>query len=323
MAIEPMKPWRSFEDQLDKLIKNGLEVTNRNRALFYLERLGYYRLSGYWYPLRAFAERTTDTKAKPQRLSHFAADSHFDDVIVLYNFDKKLRLLAIDALERIEMALRVDIAYVLGAYDPLAHKKAWFLDGRFTRTLKAKGPDRGKTEHQVWLAKHDALLRRSARVPCIKHNIEKYGEPPIWVAIEVWDFGQMSKLFAGMKKVDQNSIARKYAVTNGGEFASWLRSLNYIRNASAHHNRLWNINVLERSSLPITKISWHQLNNYQPFLYFCIMQHLLRTICPNSSWGQRFKSLLESGFPNSTKGQLTLNDFGVLPGWQDWELWKD
>ena len=47
-----LKKWKSFEDQLDILESRGLVITNRQAALKYLERLGYYRLSGYWYPFR-------------------------------------------------------------------------------------------------------------------------------------------------------------------------------------------------------------------------------------------------------------------------------
>ena len=47
------KPWKSYADQLDQLMARGICVTDRELALDYLERIGYYRLSGYWYPLLA------------------------------------------------------------------------------------------------------------------------------------------------------------------------------------------------------------------------------------------------------------------------------
>ena len=49
------KPWKSYQEQLDQLIARGMTVTDRDKALDYLERIGYYRLSGYWF---AFRERT-------------------------------------------------------------------------------------------------------------------------------------------------------------------------------------------------------------------------------------------------------------------------
>lgn len=44
------KKWYSFEEQLHLLEERGLKVQDKKRALAYLERIGYYRLSAYWYP---------------------------------------------------------------------------------------------------------------------------------------------------------------------------------------------------------------------------------------------------------------------------------
>ncbi len=95
--------------------------------------------------------------------------------------------------------------------------------------------------------------------------------------------------------------------------------MNFIRNVSAHHSRLWNINVLEVSAVPA---AWPgQLNNARPFFYFCLMQQLLRVICPSSSWGKRFKDLLANDFPAVASQQISLADFGLFREWEKWALW--
>jgi hypothetical protein len=64
------KPWRSYEEQLDQLVARGMQAGNRERSLDYLKRIGYYRLSGYWF---AFRERSGplvvlgDDGRKPKR----------------------------------------------------------------------------------------------------------------------------------------------------------------------------------------------------------------------------------------------------------------
>ena len=118
------KPWKSYSDQLDQLIDRGMAVTDRARALDYLERIGYYRLSGYWF---AFRERSAPLclldgqgrkpkKVREERiaLDLFRAGTTFQNAVDLYVFDKQLRLLVMDALERIEVALRVDVSHTLG-----------------------------------------------------------------------------------------------------------------------------------------------------------------------------------------------------------------
>jgi abortive infection bacteriophage resistance protein len=320
-TLKPLKPWLSFSDQLQQLQARGLHVGDHATALDYLERLGYYRLSGYWYPLRAIDRAASQAQGKAVRLKTFVAGSRFEDVVRLYVFDKKLRLLALDALERIEMAVRVDVAHLLGRRDARAHENPACLHGSFTKRLLVSGPNKGMTEHQVWLDKYQSLLHRARNEPFVAHHRQQYGSLPVWAATEVWDFGLLSRLFAGMQHADQQTIAALYGAPNGRAFAQWLRSLNFIRNVSAHHSRLWNMNVLEVSALPP---GWSpQLNNKRPFFYFCLMQHLMRVICPNSSWGQRFKTLLADEFPaTAASQQLALTEFGVFPGWQGWALWS-
>lgn len=317
--MKPLKPWLSQADQLQLLCDRGLQVDNHAAALNYLKRLGYYRLSGYWYPLRRIDQTASQIQGRAVREDRFTAGSQFQDVVKLYIFDKKLRLLALDALERIEMAVRVDVAHLLGKRDPLAHENPDCLHGNFARRALRKGPDKGKTAHQVWQKRYRALLHRARKEPFVVHHREHYSALPIWVAVEVLDFGALSKLFAGMAHADQQTIAVIYGAPTGEAFAQWLRSLNFIRNVSAHHSRLWNINVVEVAPVPK---GWPQeLKNSRPFFYFCLIQQLMRIICPNSSWGKRFEALLREEFPTPTNRQLTLKDMGVVQGWEDWEIW--
>ena len=317
--MSSLKPWISMTEQLTLLKSRGLLVDNETAALDYLARIGYYRLSSYWYPLREIDKEASLQQACPIRTDQFASNSHFEEVVKLYVFDKKLRLLALDALERIEMAVRVDVAHLLGKKDPCAHENPACLHGNFAKKKITKGPNKDKTDHQIWLKKYDAMLHRARREPFIAHHKAKYdGRLPIWVAIEVWDFGLLSRLFDGMQYADKNQIANKYGLADGATLAKWLRSLNFIRNVSAHHSRLWNINVLERSFTPK---DWPKLDNAKPFLYFAMMVQLLTVICPNSTWTERLIGLL-SDCPASKNGILTLNDFGVCQGWEQWLLEK-
>jgi abortive infection bacteriophage resistance protein len=319
VAVTPLKPWRSLREQLETLKSRGLHVDDESAALDYLARIGYYRLSGYWYPLRVIDPVASKAEGKAVRLDDFVPGSRFEDVVRLYVFDKKLRLLALDALERIEMGVRVDVAHLLGQREPLAHLKPECLHGNFAKRRIAKGRDAGKTEHQLWVEKFESLLHRARKEPFVEHHQKKYGVLPIWAAIEVWDFGQLSKLFAGLRYSDQQAVAEKYRAPSGEAFGKWLRTLNFLRNVSAHHSRLWNINVLEVSPVPRT---WPQeLKNTRPFFPFCLMQVLVRTLCPNSSWGSRFVDLVTHEFPAFAHTGVTIADLGAYPGWTDWDLW--
>ena len=116
-ALRPLKTHKSFPEQLSVLRSRGLTIGNEPGALAALQRLGYYRLSGYFYPLRK-----TNPVGIPGRPDDFAEGASFELVLQLAEFDKKLRMLALDALETIEVALRVCIAHRLGRLDPEAHR---------------------------------------------------------------------------------------------------------------------------------------------------------------------------------------------------------
>lgn len=177
-----VKPWKSIDEQLEILRSRGLEIEDRDRAKRYLNRLGYYRLSGYWYPFRQFREADNGQTAELRR-DVFMAGSRFGDLIRLYVFDKKLRLLALDALERIEMALRVDVAHLLGKRDTCAHENPNCFHGNFSIKINSDG----KTAHQRWLEKYHQQVRRESRSSFVAHHLQKYGSLPIWVAIEIPD----------------------------------------------------------------------------------------------------------------------------------------
>ena len=70
------RPWKSFPEQLELLKSRGMVVTDEAAALDYLQRVGYYRLSTYWYPFRKFEvvqdDRTVwqSTWNSPQSSTH-------------------------------------------------------------------------------------------------------------------------------------------------------------------------------------------------------------------------------------------------------------
>jgi len=325
------KPWLSLTDQLAQLRERGMVIDDEAKARTYLERIGYYRLSGYWFAFRERSEPCCEWSpalAKPKKaartarlpLDQFKPGASFQNAVDLYVFDKKLRLLVMDALERIEIALRVDISHRLGERDKFAYLRPDLFHASFSQTLESST---GLAKHHDWLSKQAALILRS-KEEFIRHNRDKYGLPlAIWVACEVWDFGCMSKLFGGMQEPDQDRIAQRYGISNGRVFASWLRSLNYLRNVCAHHCRLWNRNMTEQPKLPaateLPTFAGFHANAHRlarPFLPICIAQHLMQRINPSSSWGARLKDLLQREFPDLGHLGLNLEGMGVDEGWE-------
>jgi abortive infection bacteriophage resistance protein len=316
------KPHLPVSDQLELLKSRGMLVTDEPRALQYLERIGYYRLSGYWYPFRQ-SQLTTDGNGLPKTelLDRFRQGTEFRHAVGLYVFDKRL-LLFLDAIERIEVALRVDIALLLGARDPWAHRNSSELHGHFA----TKRNSRGVTSHKEWLDRLNTNERRS-REDFVLHFRGKYSSDlPIWVAIELWDFGMLSTFLAGMKIADLDTIANKYGIPRWEVLPSWMRAINHIRNICAHHSRLWNISPADQPKPPkpseiiiLDHLASDAYAQVRVYAVAAVIQFLLRRINPTTSWATRLKEHFGT-FPEAPG--IAVGQSGFPAHWDRLPLWQ-
>ena len=300
--LKPCKPWKSSQQQVQLLESRGMCFVDKTSAEHIISQINYYRLSGYWYPFRQINNTG-------QRTDRFILETHFQDVLNLYDFDKHLRLLVLQALESIEMSVRTQIAHLMGRTSPIAHLDPKNFDKRFAQKLDKEG----RTGYQKWREKFDNQLERANKNPAIDHHLTNYQAIPIWVAIDYLDFGTVSVLYSGLPNKQQKLISQSYSVSNEDIFASWLRSLNYLRNICAHHSRLWNVNidVIGKKYHGINGLN--NLDNQRLFFYLIIISHLLSTISKNTFWQENIKALLLS-FPKPKNNAVKIEDMGFEQG---------
>jgi abortive infection bacteriophage resistance protein len=316
MNAPALKSFTSYAEQLQRLRLRGLEITNDAQALNILRLLGYYRLSGYYYPLR-----NTNPVGHPGRQDSFKPGSSFELISELTSFDKRLRMQLLYGLETVELAVRVAIAHRLGKFDPQAHLNPKLLDGRFTR-LHANKHISG---HQSWIERFNEKLSES-KEDFVDHHHKQYdGQIPIWVAIEVWDFGMLSRFFAGMASRDRNALAMQFGAHDGEVLSSWLRMFNFVRNVSAHHSRLWNRRNPQTPVLPpldrcrlLSQLHTYPDSKSKLFGSVSCLAVILRHIDPESTWASELKALLGT-FPISNL--ISLMDAGFPQSWESTDLW--
>lgn len=187
------KPPLTFSAQLDQLSARGLIINNVDKAFSALSQISYYRLSAYWYPFRKRDQR--DSK---NVLDIFEPNTNLEEVIKFYEFDRQLRLLVIDAIERIEVMLRTKITYHFGhQYGAFGHTNELNFHPNFA--------------HKEWLASITEEVERS-KEEFIKHYQTKYADfptLPIWMLTEIMSLGALSRLYKGMANDDKGSIARE------------------------------------------------------------------------------------------------------------------
>lgn len=161
----------------------------------------------------------------------------------LYVFDRKLRLLVFDAIERLEIAIRTQIIY------QLSHKYGSHWQDNpdiFTSPTQIILRNGRTVTMDVFddIQKHikEQLHNNKAEV-FIQHYCTKYGtpeNPPSWMSVEIMYFNHLSRICTGLKqRADINGIA-SYFDLPPKTFCSWLHTINYVRNICAHHARLWN-----------------------------------------------------------------------------------
>ena len=313
------KPHLSFTDQLAVLMARGLAVTDQAKAVTHLERIGYGRLTLYWQPFQRLVPHPSDA-SRTIRTEQFRAGSEFRHAVDLYLFDKQLRLLFLDAVERIEVALRVDMAHALGKRDPFAHRSTAFLDAHRAGQVQ---PD-GYTRHQNWLRKADRDLSRSKDEWVTEFHATYRPPVPIWMAVEAWDFGTLSWLLEIAHPNDRAAIAKRYGLLPD-TFVSWIKTLAFVRNASAHHSRLWNAGIVNQPRVPkpfeaptLIHIGSDKVRRTRVYGAAAVASYFVRRINPGSSWPRRMKGHWQA-FP--TMPFASPAQGGFLAGWDTEAIW--
>lgn len=137
------------------------------------------------------------------------------------------------AIERIEIYFRTIIAHEMGRISPLAYEnKSLFSTNAFDATKK--GPDFDK-----WTTRHQNLLK-DCKEDSITSHFNNNKPIPIWVAMEAWDFGQLSKFYSMLKDEYRDVICTRVGIDKRDVLDNWLININGLRNRCAHHSRFCN-----------------------------------------------------------------------------------
>ena len=297
----------SVPEQAQRLLDRGLICDRPERLRHYLSHIGYYRLSAYWLP---FEHPPTEN----QRRNHlFLPGTTFDDVLNLYIFDRKLRLLVMDAIERIEVAVRTRWA---GAMSLRHGSHAHMLPDLF------KNP----WQHAGDIAKVAADLEDS-REAFVVHYRKHYDEPylpPIWVIVETMILGTLSRWFKNTK----DTTAKKEVMQGLGMptievLEDVLHTLTPVRNICAHHGRLWNrrfvmkMPIIKRMDDRMVPQNTPHFQAHHIFNYLVVIEALMHAINPRGTWKSRLLELLEM------VGDQELRAMGFPGDWQTRSPWKD
>jgi abortive infection bacteriophage resistance protein len=307
------KPFLTYEEQADQLIARGFQGS-RATIIAHLQSVSYYRLSGYWYPFRK-----NDPTRPGRKLDEFSADATIEKVWDRYIFDRRLRLLVMDAIERIEVDARTRLAYLHSEkYGPFGYAED-------PGTLPGLPFDERKRFLDFF---RDQLAMNNEDF--VVHFRNKYGSDhndlPIWMACELMTFGTLFTFYRGCETSLQKELADHFEIMPP-VCRSWLQTLNTIRNICAHHARFWNRVLGVKPMIPNKDPKWRyeaatasgrqiiSIPNDRIFSILTICRHCLDVITPGHRWTERLKNLL-SEHPDVPRVGL-----GLIDDWEQHPLW--
>ncbi|WP_404345794.1 Abi family protein [Vreelandella venusta] len=310
------KPAHSIEEQVATLRGRGLAIPDEARARHYLANISYFRLSAYTRPFY-----------QPGCQEHYFLDgTSFEDVLRLYVFDRELRLLLLDAIERLEVALRAQLTNTLAEHHgPHGYLNSAIFDTRYNHGWlleKLENAAKGR-EIETFLA-HYRKKYRSAPT-----------QPPIWMAVELLTFKEVSTLMAKLRLPRDTQRIEQHFGWKMPVLRSWFRSLSDLRNICAHHGRVWNREFGSRPEMP-RKIpaSWpgipnsietgshkHPGQRLDPrrrlYLQLVVIESLMQVVSPASQWAERLVTLLDH-YP-----QVSRPHMGFPGHWDTESFWRE
>ena len=296
------KPPLSVDAQIDLLAARGMHIPDRGRARHYLTHVNYYRLRAYWLP---FECPPSDGDAHA-----FVPGTNFETVLTTYVFDRELRLLLLDAIERIEISLRTTFAQHLASiYGPFAHDSlALFRDSA------------------DWHKSQDELCKEydRSRETFAKHYRQRYPElvrPPIWVACELMTLGHLSRWLKNLAKPDDRQRIADHYGLDERVLLSFAHHLTVVRNHCAHHGRVWNRRFALRFTPP-TKKPRHIASAFNPgepqLIYntLTMLAYLLDLLSPAHTWRREIHTLL------AAHPEIDPAAMGFPEHWRETALWR-
>lgn len=274
-----------------------------------LRIVGYYRLSAYWLPYeKAPTGQTTRSKK-------FRSGTSFDQVHSIYVFDRNLRMLLLEAIERIEIHIRARWVFCMSE----KHGAHSHLDcSNFN----------GKVNHATHLTKLSHEIKRSSEV-FIEHYAKKYSTPempPLWASAELMTFGQLSQWIVNTSDNSiRSNIARDLGFPTRETFEGTMQALTYVRNICAHHSRLWNrklvkgppyIKRLQDDIKTITTAKGGTEADKHIYNILVLVLHMINRQNVNATFKNRFFNLLKD---------LDNDHFDMMGFPKDWQsrpIWR-
>lgn len=318
-----MKKAFTIEEHID-LLKNerGLNFRCEEKAKETLKTISYYRLKGYWWDLQMDKYELAEI-GKEKDDHHFREGNYFEDVIESYNFDRELRIILFDAIEKIEIALRTKMINILS----LTRESNWYENEALFESTKDRFDKKNRTQYEIALEKLYSDCKRSKEV-FIKEHLKKHPDSPFesWKILETASLGTLSKIYRNLKQVlpEKSEISKGLGLNFSKELSGWLQTFTYVRNIIAHHSRLWGLNMTVSPTIDIKNPKGPWMKVYyikdiprkKPFIAISALLYMYNIIDTENEMKDAILRLIEK-YPN-----VQIHKLGFHKDWKSHDIWK-
>lgn len=283
--MEYDKNLKTIEEQINTLRIKGLIIDDESKLRKYLAHISYYHLSTYF-------------KSFQDSAANFKKNTRFEDILNIYVFDKKLRLLLLDVLEIVEKSFKCKLAYKITVE---SNNSQWFSD------MNLFYDEKKYRKYILPILKKAKLSKDEGLRNYYVHNLA-FNYPPAWILIDSLTYGETVNLFRWLNIENRNKISRDY-VLDEKYLLSWMYGLSVLRNICAHHSRLWNRELFVgiKKDAKLYKELFNPKMNNRLYNYLVILQIMICKINPTSTWIERLIGLINEhwvhtyymGFPDN------------------------
>lgn len=218
------KIFRNTRMQLGILISRGVTIKNKRTAKKLLRDLNYYNLiNGYKDP---FLQPNLPYEK-------YLPGTTLAEIYALYEFDRKLRVLTLEYILKIETQVKSRISYHFSRIH--GHKNYLKLENFDTQGIK-------KYDQVCKLLStlYKKITLNINKDLSVSHYVGGKNHLPLWVLVNTLSMGDISKFYSNMIQSERSTVARniKWGVREH-ELTSCLFFLSTIRNRCAHDERLF------------------------------------------------------------------------------------
>lgn len=232
------KPFKTYDELVDKLEnEKGLRVPDRRHVIELLKEHSYYALiSGYKAPFKNAA-------------GNYIAGTTIDDIYALYLFDSNLRTIMLGAILVVEKKVKSLLSYAFT--ECYGDNQQIYLN---PNSYEYASTSHNSKKRAAQIKRLIKILLDVATPPFdhayIRHQWDQHGNVPLWVTVKAMTLGNISQMYSLLPNRVQSRVSKEYVGITEDALANMLSYLTFIRNVSAHNERLYDFGVNQSKAIP-------------------------------------------------------------------------